>query len=227
MSPPGLYPTALTLKSNVWRRLVIPSLLKRTDGARLILGWHGKGGVVPAESVASFCLCNLGEQIQICLSLKWSKWRKCVNKRIFGTRGSSVGFNARLRKNGVETQSRVLASHSSMDRAAFGTSLASHCQVEDMGNHCSEGCVHVKHCHALAKRGMFIVDRGTLRFLTQASLLGVDHCVVMCALLEQRTFARVCRRIVFSTLSKPFPTEVFGRFLHVFDTFAFLLVFWL
>ena len=47
----------------------------------------------------------------------------------------------------------------------------SHSQVADMGNHCADGCVHVTHS-AVARRGVFIVNRVILRFLTQTSLPG-------------------------------------------------------
>ena len=58
----------------------------------------------------------------------------------------------------MESQSPALASHSSMEHAsfgAFGSSLASHSRVADMGNHCPEGRVHLMH-GAVARRGMFI-----------------------------------------------------------------------
>ena len=109
-----------------------------------------------------------------------------------------------------------------MDHASFGSSLASHSQVADTGNHCPQGCVHVTH-RAVARRGMFIVDRAILRLLTQASLLGgplVDHCVVWCALLTQRTCARVCWHIVFFTLS------IFSEFLFFFTFYTLSRSYW-
>ena len=38
----------------------------------------------------------------------------------------------------------------------------------------------------------------------------VDHCVVWCALVKQRTFVRVCLRIVFLRVSILFPNQVSG-----------------
>ena len=86
-------------------------------------------------------------------------------------------------------------------------SLASHSQVVDLGNHCPEGCVLVTRS-AVARRGTFIVDRVILRLLTHAHCLvapSVNHCVVWCALLKQRTFARVCWRCFSPFFSLMYP----------------------
>ena len=129
----------------------------------------------------------------------------------------------------MENQSPAFASNSSMDHVSFRSSFAPHNQVADMGNHCPEGCVHVTHS-AVVRRGTFIMERVILRLLTHAHCLvasSVDHCVVRCALLKQRTCARVSWRIVFFTPSTLYLNEVFGRFRHVFHTFARSLIYWL
>ena len=82
-------------------------------------------------------------------------------------------------------------------------------------------CVHVTHS-AVARRGMFIVDRVILRLLTDA------HCLVAWSL---RT-AYCCARLLtffffFCIVSKLFPSEVFERVLPFFHTFAFSLIYWL
>ena len=63
-----------------------------------------------------------------------------------------MGFNALPRKTSVPIQSSI------MNHASVGSSLASHSQVADVGNHSLEGCVRVNHS-VVARRGMFIVDR--------------------------------------------------------------------
>ena len=93
------------------------------------------------------------------------------------TRSSRVGFDALLLKTRVTVERPVVASHSSMDHASFGSCLASHSQVADMGKHCPEG-TH----SAIARRAMFIVDRVAYRpkhhclvgpFLSITALCGV------------------------------------------------------
>ena len=86
--------------------------------------------------------------------------------------------------------------------------------------------MHVTHS-AVARRGMFIVDRVILRYLTQAPLLGGPFCrSLRCVVCISET-AFFCASMLahgflfFSTL---FPNAVLGRFQYFHHTFTFSIM---
>ena len=135
-----------------------------------------------------------------------------------------MGFNERLRKKSVKLERPAVAWHSRMGHALFGSSLASHRQAAVLGNHCLKGCLHVTHS-AVAKRGMFIVDRVILLILTRPSLLGGFFCrSLRCVVCISET-AYICAGMfahgsLYSSILFPY-----GRFLQFVHTFACSLIF--
>ena len=112
----------------------------------------------------------------------------------------------------------------------LGSSLASktHSQVPDVGNHCPEGCVLVKHCAGSREKRHVHCGPSVLRLLTQASRPG-GSLLSITALRGVRFWNSVllCKYVdvLFYTFSLLFQNLVFGRLLHLFQTFEFSLIY--
>ena len=146
--------------------------------------------------------------------------KKC-GKRIFGTRGSSVGFNTQLRKNSVAIQSPVFALPSSVDHASLGSSLASLlARVSQPGSGCGQPLPRVvcaRGAQCCREKRHVLCGPIIQRLLTQASLLCGSLCrSLRCVCVPFRNSSLLCE---YAGFSKHFIHIFRIRFVDVFFTF--------
>ena len=90
--------------------------------------------------------------------------QEILKKTHFWTTELKCGIQCTAPQKSAEIRSPTFALHSSTDHASCGSSLASHSQVADIGNHCPERCVHATHS-AVARRGMFMLSGSSVSAL--------------------------------------------------------------
>ena len=171
---------------------------------------------------------HLGGSLQPIISSS-GKSEKC-GKRVIWLHGAHVWDSMHCTENtSVPIQTPSFASRCSMDHASFRSSLASHSQVADMGDRCSERCVFVKHCAVARKTCSSWIEYPHL--LTQTSLLGGRFCrSLRCVVCTSKT-AYFCASMLppfCLCVSTLVPNQVFALCFYAFSTLSrFSVIYWL